>query len=115
MAESKTIFKKILDKEIPADIVYEDDRCLAFRDINPQAPSHVLIIPKTEIASLADAAETDAPLLGYLLIVAAKLAAKLGMANGYRAVINCGRDGGQTVDHLHVHLLGGRSLKWPPG
>jgi len=115
MAESKTIFKKILDKEIPADVVYEDDRCLAFRDINPQAPSHVLIIPKSEIASLADAAETDAPLLGYLLIVAAKLAPKLGMANGYRAVINCGRDGGQTVDHLHVHLLGGRSLKWPPG
>jgi histidine triad (HIT) family protein len=115
MAESKTIFKRIIDKEIPADIVYEDDRCLAFRDINPQAPTHVLIIPKTEIASLADASETDAPLLGYLLIVAAKLASKLGLATGYRAVINCGRDGGQTVDHLHIHLLGGRSLKWPPG
>jgi histidine triad (HIT) family protein len=115
MTDSKTIFKKILDKEIPADIVYEDDRCLAFRDINPQAPTHVLIIPKTEIASLADAGESDAPLLGYLLIVAAKLASKLGLAGGYRAVINCGRDGGQTVDHLHVHLLGGRSLKWPPG
>jgi histidine triad (HIT) family protein len=115
MAESKTIFKKIIDKEIPADIVYEDDRCLAFRDINPQAPTHVLIIPKTEIASLADVSETDAPLLGYLLIVAAKLASTLGLASGYRAVINCGRDGGQTVDHLHVHLLGGRALKWPPG
>ncbi len=115
MAQTKTIFKKILDKEIPADIVYEDDRCLAFRDINPQAPTHVLIIPKTEIASLADAAETDASLLGYLLIVAAKLAAKLGLSSGYRAVINCGPDGGQTVDHLHVHLLGGRSLTWPPG
>jgi histidine triad (HIT) family protein len=115
MAESKTIFKRILDKEIPADIVYEDDRCLAFRDINPQAPTHVLIIPKAEIASLADAAETDASLLGYLLFVAAKLASKLGLTDGYRAVINCGRDGGQTVDHLHIHLLGGRALKWPPG
>jgi histidine triad (HIT) family protein len=112
---SKNIFKKILDKEIPADIVYEDDRCLAFRDINPQAPTHVLIIPKSEIASLADAREPDAPLIGYLLIVAAQLAGKLGLANGYRAVINCGRDGGQTVDHLHVHLLGGRPMKWPPG
>ena len=115
MAESKTIFKKILDKEIPADVVYEDDRCLAFRDINPQAPTHVLIIPKVEIASLADVTETDSALLGYLLLVAAKLASKLGLANGYRAVINCGRDGGQTVDHLHIHLLGGRAMKWPPG
>jgi histidine triad (HIT) family protein len=115
MAESKTIFKRILDKEIPADIVYEDDRCLAFRDINAQSPTHVLIIPKTEIASLADAQEPDAPLLGYLLLVAQKLASKLGLANGYRVVINCGRDGGQTVDHLHLHLLGGRSMKWPPG
>src|SRR5580698_10108521 len=110
---SKTIFKKILDKEIPADIVYEDDRCLAFRDINPQAPTHVLIIPKVEIASLADAQESDSPLLGYLLLVASKLASTLGLANGYRAVINCGRDGGQTVDQLHVHLLGGRSMTWP--
>jgi histidine triad (HIT) family protein len=115
MAEAKTIFKRILDKEIPADVVYEDDRCLAFRDINPQAPTHVLIIPKIEIPSLADARETDVPLLGHLLIVAQKLASKLGLANGYRAVINSGRDGGQTVDHLHVHLLGGRPMKWPPG
>jgi histidine triad (HIT) family protein len=115
MAESKTIFKRILDKEIPADIVYEDDRCLAFRDINAQAPTHVLIIPKSEITSLADAQEPDAPLLGYLLLVTQKLASKLGLANGYRVVINCGRDGGQTVDHLHLHLLGGRSMKWPPG
>ena len=115
MAESKTIFKRILDKEIPADIVYEDDRCLAFRDINPQAPTHVLIIPKNEIVSLADCREPDAPLLGYLLLVAQKLASKLGLANGYRVVVNCGRDGGQTVDHLHLHLLGGRSMKWPPG
>ena len=115
MAESKTIFKRILDKEIPTDIVYEDDRCLAFRDVNPQAPTHVLIIPKNEIVSLTDAQEPDAPLLGYLLLVAQKLASKLGLANGYRVVINCGRDGGQTVDHLHLHLLGGRSMKWPPG
>jgi histidine triad (HIT) family protein len=115
MAESKTIFKRILDKEIPADVVYEDDRCLAFRDVNPQAPTHVLIIPKVEIVSLADVADSDAPLLGYLLVVASKVAAKLGLSQGYRAVVNCGRDGGQTVDHLHVHLLGGRPMKWPPG
>jgi histidine triad (HIT) family protein len=115
MAQTKTIFKRILDKEIPANVVYEDDRCLAFRDINPQAPIHVLIIPKTEIVSLADVKETDAPLLGYLLLVASKLATMLGLENGYRAVINSGRDGGQTVDHLHVHLLGGRAMKWPPG
>ena len=115
MAEAKTIFKRILDKEIAADVVYEDDSCLAFRDINPQSPTHVLIIPKKELPSLADAQETDAPLLGYLLLIAAKIAARLGLSNGYRAVINCGRDGGQTVDHLHVHLLGGRSMKWPPG
>jgi histidine triad (HIT) family protein len=115
MAQSKTIFKRILDKEIPADVVYEDDRCVAFRDINPQAPTHVLIIPKSEIASLADAQDSDAPLLGHMLIVASKLAAMFNLDSGYRAVINCGRDGGQTVDHLHVHLLGGRAMKWPPG
>jgi len=115
MAPTKTIFKRILDKEIPANIIYEDDHCLAFRDINPQAPTHVLIIPKVEIASLADAQESDASLLGSLLLVAAKLAVMLGLENGYRAVINCGRDGGQSVDHLHVHLLGGRPMKWPPG
>jgi len=115
MAAAKTIFKRILDKEIPADTVYEDERCIAIRDINAQAPTHVLIIPRQEIVSLADTKDADAPLLGHLLVVAARLAAQLGLTGGYRTVINCGRDGGQSVDHLHVHVLGGRSLMWPPG
>ena len=111
----KTIFKRIIDREIPADIVYEDDECLAFRDVNPQAPTHVLVIPKKEIRSLADAGDSDQAVLGRLLLVTAKLGADLGLTSGYRTVINCGADAGQTVDHLHVHLLGGRSLGWPPG
>jgi histidine triad (HIT) family protein len=115
MGEAKTIFKRILDREIPADFVYEDDRCVAFRDVNPQAPVHVLIIPRQEIPSLADASEGDASLLGHLLIVARDLAGQLGLESGFRTVMNCGPDAGQTVDHLHVHLLGGRSFKWPPG
>jgi histidine triad (HIT) family protein len=114
MAE-KTIFKRIIDREIPADIVYEDGQCLAFRDVNPQAPTHVLVIPKQEIPALDQAGEADAAVLGHLLLVAARLAGDLGLANGFRAVINCGADAGQTVDHLHVHLLGGRGLGWPPG
>jgi histidine triad (HIT) family protein len=115
MSAGKTIFKRIIDREIPAQIVYETDRCLAFRDVNPQAPVHVLVIPKQEIASLADAAETDEALLGHLLLSARTIAVQLGLENGYRTVINCGPDGGQSVDHLHVHLLGGRPLAWPPG
>src|SRR5688500_18156400 len=111
----KTIFKRIIDREIPADILYEDYRAMAFRDVNPQAPTHVLIIPKEEIASLASACDGDSPLLGHLLTVARQLAKQLGLANGYRVVINAGPDGGQSVDHLHLHLLGGRQLKWPPG
>ena len=111
----KTIFKRIIDREIPADIVYDDDRCLAFRDVNPQAPVHVLIIPKKEIPSLAAAEDEDAPLLGHLLLVTRRLAKELGLENGFRTVLNSGPDGGQTVDHLHIHLLGKRSLKWPPG
>lgn len=110
-----TIFTKIINRQIPADIVYEDDQCLAFRDINAQAPTHVLVIPKREIPSLADAAESDAALLGHLLITAQKVAKQLGLTNGYRTVLNCGPDGGQSVDHLHVHILGGRKLSWPPG
>ena len=110
-----TIFKRIIDRDIPADIVYEDDRCLAFRDINPQAPVHFLVIPKEEIASLADADEEDTVLLGHLLSTARLLAEQMRLANGYRVVINCGPDGGQSVDHLHLHVLGGRNLKWPPG
>jgi len=110
-----TIFQKIIDRQIPADIVYEDDRSLAFRDIHPQAPTHVIVIPKRRIPSLAVASDEDAALLGHLLLVARTLADQLGLTNGYRAVVNCGSDGGQTVDHLHVHLLGGRALGWPPG
>lgn len=111
----KTIFKRIIDKEIPAAIVYEDELCLAFRDIGPQAPTHVLVIPRKEIPSLAEATDDDGPLLGHLLVTARKLAVELGLAKGFRIVINAGPDGGQSVDHLHVHLLGGRPLAWPPG
>lgn len=112
---AKTIFKKIIDREIPAEIVFEDDLCLAFRDVRPQAPTHVLVIPKQEISSIADAQDGDSALLGHLLSSARKVASQLGLVRGYRLVINCGPDGGQTVDHLHVHLLGGRPLSWPPG
>jgi histidine triad (HIT) family protein len=111
----KTIFKKIIDKEIPAQIVYEDDRCLAFRDVAPQAPVHVLVIPKREIVSLDELSDGDAELVAHLYLVIRNLARELGLANGYRVVLNCGRDGGQSVDHLHFHLLGGRQLTWPPG
>ena len=115
MSPSKTIFQRIIDHEIPADIVYEDDRCLAFRDISPQAPTHVLVIPKKPIVSLAHAEDADAELLGHLLIVARKVAEQEGLTNGFRAVMNSGPDGGQSVDHLHIHVLGGRRLTWPPG
>lgn len=109
------IFLKIIEKKIPAKIAYEDDQCLAFHDINPQAPVHVLIIPKKAIPTHDDATEDDQELLGHLCLVAKKLAAQLGLRNGYRLVLNCKQDGGQTVPHLHVHLLGGRHMTWPPG
>ena len=112
---AKTIFKRIIDKEIPAQIVYEDEHCLAFRDVNPQAPVHVLVIPRAEIPSLAQATADDSALLGHLLSAVRVIAEQLKLANGYRVIINCGPDGGQTVDHLHLHLLGGRRLDWPPG
>ncbi len=112
---SKTIFKRIIDREIPAKIVYEDQQCLAFEDVNPQAPVHILIIPKREIASLDDLGEGDAALAGHLLVVAKKLAAERKLTGGYRVVANCGPDAGQSVAHLHFHLLGGRGLAWPPG
>ena len=111
----KTLFQKIIDKEIPADIIYEDDQCLAFRDINPQAPTHVLVIPRKAIASLDELGDDDQSLSGHMLLVVRRLARQLGLQKGYRVAVNCGQDGGQTVDHLHFHLLGGRSFTWPPG
>jgi histidine triad (HIT) family protein len=111
----ETVFSKIIERKIPARIEHEDDLCLAFHDVAPQAPTHVLVIPKKPIPSLADLEAADEALVGHLVVVATQLAAKLGLGNGYRLVVNCGRDGGQSVDHLHVHLLGGRSLGWPPG
>ena len=112
---ANTIFQKIIDREISADIVYEDDRCLAFRDVAPQAPTHVLVIPKKPIVSIDQLADEDAALLGHLWLVLRNLASELELGDGYRVVVNCGADGGQTVDHLHFHLLGGRELSWPPG
>ena len=109
------IFLKIIDKKIPATVIYEDDQCLAFHDINPQAPTHVLIIPRKVIRTLDDATDEDKALLGHLQLVAVKLAKQLGLGKGYRIVVNCNEHGGQTVPHLHVHLLGGREMTWPPG
>jgi histidine triad (HIT) family protein len=111
----KTIFQRIIDREIPAEIVHEDDRCLAFRDVNPQAPAHVLLVPKQPIPSLDELAEDDAALLGHLMLMIPQLATQLNLTGGYRVVVNCGPDGGQSVDHLHFHILGGRTLDWPPG
>ncbi len=111
----KTIFGKIIDREIPAKIVYEDDLCLAFEDINPQAPVHLIVIPKKEIPKVDDIADADASLVGHLFAVMAKIAAELGLTSGYRVVTNCGPDAGQEVMHLHFHLLAGRQLNWPPG
>lgn len=112
---SDTIFGKIIRKEIPAQIVYEDEDCLAFRDLNPQAPVHILIIPKQPIAQIEQIAAEDEPLIGHLLRIAAQVAHQEGLTEGYRLVINNGIQGGQTVYHLHVHLLGGRAMGWPPG
>jgi histidine triad (HIT) family protein len=109
------IFLKIINKQIPAKIVYEDDRCLAFHDVNPQAPVHVLLIPRKVIPTHADVADEDKELLGHLHVVAARLAGQLGIQDGYRLVVNCMERAGQTVPHLHMHLLGGRDMKWPPG
>lgn len=114
MAE-KTIFKKIIDGEIPAEIVYEDDLCIAFKDIHPAAPAHLIVIPKKEIPTVNDVAEADEAMVGHLFLAMAKIAAQLGLEGGYRIVTNCGRDAGQEVMHLHFHMLGGRPLGWPPG
>ena len=110
-----TIFSKIIRKEIPADIVYEVDLWLAFRDINAQAPTHILVIPKKKIPRLADATAEDKELLGHMLLTVKSIAEQEELRNGYRVVINTDQDGGQTVFHLHMHLMGGRSLAWPPG
>lgn len=109
------LFCKIIEGSIPSTAVYQDEFCYAFADINPQAPVHVLIAPREHIASMADANEDDRALFGHLQWAAAEIARDKGLANGYRVVVNTGADGGQSVDHLHVHLLGGRPLSWPPG
>jgi histidine triad (HIT) family protein len=112
---NKTLFEKILDGEIPGEIVYQDAQCAALRDINPQAPVHLLIIPRKPIASVDALQPEDSAILGHLWGVIPKLAQQFGLVNGYRVVVNCGPEAGQTVDHLHFHLLGGRPMRWPPG
>jgi len=111
----ETIFSKIIKREIPADIIYEDELAIAFRDISPQAPVHILVIPKQPIPRLSDAESSDHALMGHLLLTVKRVAEQAGLSNGYRVVINSGEDGGQTVDHLHLHILGGRQMSWPPG
>lgn len=112
---SDTLFSKIIDREVPADIVYEDDDCLAFRDINPQAPTHILVVPKKPIPKVADAGADDKELLGHLLMTASRIAKDEGCGESFRLVINNGEQAGQSVFHLHVHILGGRDFSWPPG
>jgi histidine triad (HIT) family protein len=109
------LFCQIASNAIPVTRLYEDDLCLAFADIHPQAPIHILIIPKQHITSLAHAEASDTPLLGHLLFATAEIARQQNLANGFRTVLNTGSDGGQTVEHLHIHLLGGRHMGWPPG
>ncbi|KGF73824.1 zinc-binding protein [Neosynechococcus sphagnicola sy1] len=110
-----TLFSKIIRRELPSEIIYEDNLAIAFKDINPQAPVHILVVPKTVIPQLSDAESQDHALMGHLLLTVKRVAAQVGLTNGYRVVINNGEDGGQTVPHLHLHILGGRFLKWPPG
>ena len=109
------IFQKIIEKKIPAKIAHEDDRCVAFHDVNPQAPVHVLIVPRKVIATHDELTDEDRDLLGHMHLVAVRLAKHLGLADGYRLVLNCKERAGQSVPHLHLHLLGGRDMKWPPG
>lgn len=110
-----TLFSKIINREIPADIVYEDDLCLAFRDINPQAPVHILLVPKKAITKIADAEQTDQSLLGYLLLKVGEIAKQEGYPDAFRLVINNGAEAGQAVFHLHIHILAGREFTWPAG
>jgi histidine triad (HIT) family protein len=115
VAEKKTLFQKIMNREEPGDILYEDDRCVALRDINPQAPTHVLVVPRKPIPHLDALTEEDEPLVGHLFLVAQKVAAEEGLTCGYRTVFNNGSDAQQTVGHIHLHLIGGRRMTWPPG
>ncbi len=115
MSDNRTIFKKIIDGDIPADLVYQDEHCLAFRDISPAAPVHILVIPRKEIRSLETATVADRELLGHLMLKLAEIARNNGLDDGYRVVTNIGDEGGQSVPHLHFHLLAGRQMKWPPG
>ncbi|XP_046985733.1 adenosine 5'-monophosphoramidase HINT1 [Schistocerca americana] len=110
-----TIFGKILRKEIPCNFIYEDDQCVAFQDINPQAPTHFLVIPRKPIQRLSESSDSDEQLLGHLMSTAAKVAKQQGLKNGFRLVVNDGPDGCQSVYHLHIHILGGRQMGWPPG
>jgi histidine triad (HIT) family protein len=110
-----SLFGKIISREIPATIVYEDDQCLAFRDISPQAPTHVLLIPKKEIPRLVDATDEDRALLGHLMLTASRIARELGAGDAFRLVVNNGAEAGQSVFHLHLHILAGRHMAWPPG
>ncbi|KAM8739253.1 histidine triad nucleotide-binding protein 1 [Acanthopagrus latus] len=114
-AGGDTIFGKIIRKEIPATLIHEDDLCVAFNDVSPQAPIHILVVPKKPIAQLSLAEEGDAALLGHLMLVAKKCAKDAGLSEGYRIVINDGKHGGQSVYHIHIHVLGGRQMGWPPG
>jgi histidine triad (HIT) family protein len=115
LVAEKTLFQKIMDREEPGDILYEDDRCVALRDINPQAPTHVLIVPRKPIPTLDALTEDDEALVGHLFLIAQKVAAEEGLSDGYRTVFNNGPDARQTVDHIHMHLIGGREMSWPPG
>lgn len=115
MSTPKTLFQKIADREIPAKLIHEDAVCVAFHDISPQAPTHVLVVPRKAIPRVGEATAEDQATLGHLLLVAAQIARQLNLAKGFRLVINNGADGGESVPHLHVHLLGGRALSWPPG
>ena len=113
---AETLFTKIADGSVPADFVYRDQEIVAFRDVNPQAPHHILIVPRRIIPAIQDLTEADGPLIGRMVLVARKIAADLGFAaDGYRLVFNCGKNGGQEVPHIHLHLLGGRRMTWPPG
>ena len=110
-----TIFGKIIRGEIPADIVYQDDHCVAFRDINPQAPTHVLVVPRKEIPKLSDAGGEDQAVMGHLMLAVGRIARQLGVEDAFRLVVNNGAEAGQSVFHLHLHILAGRKLRWPPG